>query len=151
MKRIFMTLITLIGVAVVIFLAGESFTVQAGKTYDTKDLSGVYHYSGKQIMGVPPVTVTDFCDGYGTLTFYGDGNVTRSGTDVCSASGRHTVPNQPLTYEVYPDGSFLMVNPMDPTGRVRGQIVDKGRMLLLDGTERNLSDQLSFFVIAAKQ
>jgi len=155
MKRVFVSLIALIGVGAVTFFAGQSFTVQAGKTYDNRDLDGIYHYAGQEVImeevNDPPVTVTDYCNGYGTLTFDGVGSVTRTGTDVCSVSGTSTEPGQELTYEVDPDGSFLMVNVADPTGRVRGQIVNKGRTLLLDGTERNLGDQLSFFFVAAKQ
>ena len=155
MKRVFVTLIALIGAGALIFFAGQSLTVQAGKTYDNRDLDGIYYYAGQEIImeevDDPPVTVTDYCNGYGTLTFDGVSSVIRTGTDLCSVTGTSTVSGQELAYEVDPDGSFLMVNIADPTGRVRGQIVNKGRTLLLDGTERNLGDQLSFFFVAAKQ
>lgn len=154
MKRIYMTLITLIGVSVVIFFAGQATTAQAGKTFANKNLTGVYYYTVQQIVqeeiGDPSVTVINYCNGYGTITFYGDGTATRSGTDVCSIRGT-SIESQALTYEVNPDGSFFIMDAEDPTDRTRGQIVNKGNMLLIDGTERNLEDQMSFHAVAAKQ
>lgn len=52
---------------------------------------------------------------------------------------------------VNPDGSFLVSGSPDMADPSHGQIVDKGRSLLLDGTTKSRADLLSWSGIAMKR
>jgi len=108
----------------------------AGRDYDVSDLRGAYTFNLVQIRNddSPPGAV-NFCDEQGTVTFNGDGTATGISTRKCSHTGLVTDDAGEFTYTVDRDGTVLIyetsVRPADP---VRAKMVDRGRMLLLDGT-----------------
>ncbi len=78
----------------------------------------------------------DYCDAYGTVTFHRDGTGNGTETRKCTLSGSTTEDIGPFTYTVESDGTVLIteVGYPDPT---HAKIVDRGRMLLIDGTTRS--------------
>jgi hypothetical protein len=121
--------------AAALLLATFSMPTQAGKIYSEKDLDGEYVYNLVEIRQEPPNYVVDYCDQYGTVTFYGNGNGTNTGTRKCSASPDVTETND-FTYTVSPDG-VLLITEVGQTSPTRVQLVDKGRMGLIDSTTRD--------------
>ena len=117
-----------------ILLIAHGQSADAGKTYNNAGLKGEYYYNLVQIRRDETPDV-DYCDEYGTITFDGAGSATGTGTRKCSVTGSATESGD-FTYSVNPDGSVLIteVGFTDPT---RGQLVDKGRMILIDGTTRD--------------
>lgn len=125
--------ITFVVTVVLVFLV-TGLPAHADKTYSEKDLKGTYYFNMVQIRQDETIEV-DYCDSYGTMTFDGAGGATSSGTRKCSVTGSVTDSND-FTYTVSTTGVVLIteVGFTDPT---RAQIVDKGRMLLVDGTTRD--------------
>ena len=120
--------------AAALLLATFSLPTQAGKIYTLSDLDGVYVYNLVEIRRDETSSAIDYCDQYGTATFDGNGNGSNTGTRKCSYSGPAT-ETEAFTYYVYPDGVVEITsgNDLHPT---RGQMVDKGRMILIDSTTR---------------
>lgn len=94
--------------------------------------------------------VLNFCVVAGTAAFDGAGSVVLSATQRCSFTGAATFTATQF-YAVNADGSFLISESSDMRDPVHGQIVDKGRSLLLDGTTRTLAESLSWSGIAMKR
>ena len=117
-----------------IVLIAHSQYVYAAKTFSNADLKGEYYYNLVQIRQDETPDV-DYCDEFGTITFDGAGLATGTGTRKCSVTGPATESGD-FTYSVNPDGSVLITE-VGFTDPKRGQLVDKGRMVLIDGTTRD--------------
>jgi hypothetical protein len=122
--------------AAALLLTTFSVPVQADKTYSEKDLDGVYVYNLVEIRQEGPTFEIDYCDGYGTVTFNGDGTGSNTGTRKCSVTGYFENETSDFTYEVSPDG-VLLITEVGQTSPTRVQLVDKGRMGLIDSTTRD--------------
>ena len=118
--------------AVGLGLAATALPTQPDATWDVRDLDGTYYYTLCEVRG--DVVPLDYCDEYGTITFDGEGNAVATGTRKCSTTGPATQTNY-FTYTVSPSGEVLITEVGFPLP-TRGQIVDKGRMILVDGTTR---------------
>jgi hypothetical protein len=122
--------------ATALLLTSFSLPVQADKAYSEKDLDGVYVYNLVEIRhDESDPTIIDYCDQYGTVTFNGDGTGSNTGTRKCSATGNFYDETSAFTYTVTAEGvvEITEVNQPYPT---RVQLVDKGRMGLIDSTTR---------------
>jgi len=122
---------------------------------DNRDLRGEYLFTLAEVRyEYPPGSATpvlNFCDHQGSLVFDGAGGVTATSTHRCNVTGTATRIG-PLVYDVNPIScSFTLQDPSDPPNPVHGQIVDHGRMLLLDGTTRTAAYSLLFHGVAAKR
>ncbi len=121
---------------------------------DNRDLRGEYLFTLVDArFEYPPgstMLVLDFCDQQGTAVFDSAGGMTVTTTRRCGITGTVTESNA-LTYTVNPDCSFTVQDPRDPPDPVHGQIVDHGRMLLLDGTTRTDANKRLFHGVAAKR
>lgn len=105
----------------------------------------------------------DHCDEYGTLTFDGAGCGVSTGTFKCniSTSGAPITETGEFKYEVItPDGEVLISVVVEggdpcPTGPfeapAHAQITDKGRILLIDGSTRPVTEDLIFNGVAVEQ
>ena len=120
--------------AAALLLTTFSLPVQADKAYSEKDLDGVYVYNLVEIRADETTGAIDYCDQYGTVTFNGDGTGSNVGTRKCSYSGPATEISD-FTYTVSPDGELLITQVGEPYP-TRVQLVDKGRMGLIDSSTR---------------
>ena len=121
--------------ATALLLTTFSLPAQADKAYTEKDLDGVYVYNLVEIRADETnPAIIDYCDQYGTVTFNGDGTGTNTGTRKCSYSGNFTETTN-FTYTVSPDGVLLITQAGEPYP-ARVQLVDKGRMGLIDSSTR---------------
>ncbi len=120
--------------AAALLLTTFSLPVLADKAYSEKDLDGVYVYNLVEIRADETTGAIDYCDQYGTVTFNGDGTGTNTGTRKCSYSGNFTETTD-FTYTVSPDGVLLVTQVGEPYP-ARIQLVDKGRMGLIDSSTR---------------
>lgn len=138
MKRLLMTLVLIVGTGVALQLMNRASAV-AGGGFSERDLNGEYVFSFTEIrMEYDPASmmpVTDYCDHTGTIVADGAGTMQYEETVRCSFSGPGTGTGT-IPYTVDPSGSVLLfTNPDDPTGNpTHGQIVERGRGFLLDGT-----------------
>ena len=152
MQRIITIFTSSIVIGLILSLAGP-MTVVAGGTFDARDLDGTYYYVTTQVREETLPGDTDpsvvYCSGYGTLTFDGVGNANGMGTDRCSLLGLSTEALN-FTYVVDPDGSVIVTNTNNQMDTTHCQIVNKGRMLMCDGTEDNLYS-LSFHAVGVRQ
>jgi hypothetical protein len=123
-------------------------------TFGDEDLKGEYLFTVLDIsFYMPPgstTSVVNHCVVAGTVAFDGAGNMALSATTRCSRSGVSTIGGNQY-YSVNPDGSFLISESSDMSDPVHGQIVDKGRTLLLDGTTRTRPDSISWSGIGMKR
>ena len=110
--------------------------VHAGKGYTLASLDGAYAFTFVEIAvttDVPPATI--YCNGYGTIVFYGDGNAeVTDGYRFCPQED--VVPQvavQDMTYTVDEDGTVYLTE-VGATTAAHCQIADKGAMLLCDNT-----------------
>ena len=126
----------------------------AGPGFDNADLKGEYLFTVLDTHRfLPPGAsnfVLNFCVVAGTAAFDGAGSVVLSATQRCSFTGAATFTVTQF-YAVNADGSFLISESSGMSDPVHGQIVDKGRSLLLDGTTRTLAESLSWSGIAMKR
>lgn len=122
----------------------------AAKAYSVKDLIGEYKFRMVEIgwVDVGGSSEMDHCTVFGTATFDGAGTMTATGTRRCSVTGPGTSYDV-MTYDVTADGEvFLYLVPgIDPR---HGQLVDKGRMLLIDDTARTDTTVIQQHGIAVK-
>lgn len=123
-----------------------------GRDYDVSDLRGVYTFNLVQIRtDDSPPGVTNFCDEQGTVTFNGDGTARGSSTRKCSHTGPVTGELGDFTYTVDPDGAVLIYEVSAPgDDPVRAKMVNRGRMLLFDGTRMREPGKLVFHGVAVK-
>lgn len=105
-----------------------------GTEYTVRDLSGTYRYNLIELRTVETAPEIDYCDEYGTAVADGAGHLVASGTRKCSVTGSAT-DSHDHTYTVAPDGTVL-VTEVGASESTRGQIVDGGKILLIDGTTR---------------
>ncbi|MFH0974686.1 MAG: hypothetical protein V1874_02765 [Spirochaetota bacterium] len=99
-------------------------------TYTNASLSGDYLFTMIEVLySVDHVVYNEIS---GTMSFGGAGSGNTNGTKRSSETGlTTTITNDPFTYTVNADGSFLI-----PGGKpLHGQIVLDGSSLLLDGTQ----------------
>lgn len=138
MKRslLFLTIFLVLGVGFVM-LTNEP--AEAVRTYSIRDLSGSYFFVNMEIRQelVEGVLVDESCSAFGRITFDGAGKATIIGTRRCSKSGTFINEFNTYTYDVDPDGSFLLLEDgyTDPT---HCQITNKGGIILCDGVPRNV-------------
>jgi hypothetical protein len=119
----------------------------AAKSYKAKDLKGTYHYvvtEARTEAGPPDV---EYCDSYGTITFDGVGKAyINMELRRCTTFPSLTVEvdvDEPgeFNFVVYPNGEFLMIEldtdvdpPLETDYITHGRIVQRGKLLLVDGT-----------------
>ena len=125
----------------------------AAPGFGDEDLKGEYLFTVlevnlHQLPGGP--LVTNHCVIAGIVVFDGAGRMTLDGAKRCSRSGNETLQATQF-YVVNADGSFRISESADMSDPVHGQIVDKGRSLLLDGTTRTLPEILSWSGIGMKR
>ncbi len=134
-----------------------TLAASADKPFGLQSLTGTYHFAAVQIRqgslpGDPPM----YCDEYGRLAFDGAGSaalVTDSGYGVCS-NGENPFPGAvTFSYTVSASGSVVLTDESDDT-TTHCQIVDKGALLLCDGTGgiggNRRAGQLAFTATAGK-
>jgi hypothetical protein len=119
----------------------------AGGPYSTSSLRGEYHYNLVQLRIGETTPNIDYCDEHGTITFDGAGGGTGTGTRKCSISGTAT-GSRDFTYTVNADGEALITE-VGETEATRGQLVKRGRIILIDGTTRSF-DTLIMHGVAVK-
>ena len=139
-------------ISTVLLLLG--FGAAAYAACDNRDLRGEYLLTLAEVRyEYPPdsiAPVLNFCDHRGSLVFDGEGGVTGASTRRCNVTGTET-QSGPMVLFVNPDCSFTLQDPGDPPDPVHGQIVDHGRMLLLDGSTRTSAYTLLLHGVAAKR
>ena len=121
---------------------------EAGKMLSNDDLKGEYIFSITEVRrtllpgGTSALT---HCEIAGTANFDGVGLVTIDGMSRCVTAGILEAGAITGTeyYFVNPDGSFLISESPGMTDPDHGQIVDRGRSLLMDGTMRTSNEVLS--------
>lgn len=119
-----------------LLLTTFSLPVQADKTYKLKDLDGVYVYNLVEIRAdESDPTFIDYCDQYGTVIFNGDGTGINTGTRKCKSATGLITETTNFTYTVTTDGVVEITQEFEPYP-TRVQMVDKGRMGLIDSTTR---------------
>ena len=119
----------------VVAMKGDSASA-AGRTYTDKMLSGEYKFHIFEVR-LTETGEFDFCDETGTAIFDGMGNGIVSATRRCSLPPRVEDEIAELTYVVFPDGQVEFTDVDAPVGATsHGWIVDKGRIVLVDGTTR---------------
>ena len=149
MKRFFVApaVVIVIGLFVLIATAPPA---EAGKKFKESDLNGTYYYTTTQVRdSSPPYTGIEYCSGYGTIEFYGDGTSLIEGWDRCSNEGTRW-NSEPHGYSVTPDGEIIIWRTADPVDTVHCMILDKGKTLMCDGVE-STPDVHSFHALAVKQ
>ena len=122
-------------------------------TFDNNDLKGDYLFTVvevRRVMLPGGSTPIEHCVIAGTATFDGAGTMTLNAAQRCSITGSGAVSGTQY-YMVNADGSFLISESAGMTDPVHGQIVDKGRTLLMDGTLRTLADVLNWWGIAMRR
>ncbi len=137
------SLLDLVGAALALAFAGLGVVAMkgdsasaAGRTYTDKVLSGEYRFHIFEVR-LTEMGEFDFCDETGTAVFDGMGNGTVSATRRCSLPPRVEDDTADLTYVVFPDGQVEFTDVDAPVGATsHGWIVDKGRIVLVDGTTR---------------
>lgn len=127
----------------------------ADKPYDESSLNGTYYYVFTQVRYEEPPPYTIFhCSGFGTVTFDGDGGAVTNYNDQCESSqtlGELTFDTgeHESSYTVSSLGEVLIIS--SPDDVTHCQILDRGNMILCDGTTRTSSDHISFIAIGVKQ
>lgn len=136
-------LLVLVGMILALAIAGLGILAikgdrasAAGRTYTDKMLSGEYKFHIFEVR-LTETGEFDFCDETGTAIFDGMGNATAVSTRRCSLPPRVEDDTGELTYVVFPDGQVEFTDVDAPVGATsHGWIVDKGRIVLVDGTTR---------------
>ena len=115
----------------------------AAKTYKNKDLKGTYRFTVAEIRVDGPDL--QYCDSYGTMAFDGKGgavSVTPIRKCILHPSGTPQVDFDEegfFDYEVMPNGEFVLYELDDLGNRngydTHGRIVQKGNLLIVDGTQ----------------
>ena len=151
MSRKTLLLGTMMAVTVVLLAVSLSRTARADRPYDARSLRGEYFFNMIEIRnetsgGIP---VVDYCDQAGTVTFDGAGGGSVDLVRRCSFSGSGSSVF-PFTYTVSPDGSLLLRAEGDDDD-LHGQILDGGRLLLMDSTTSTSTSLLVQHVVAAKR
>ena len=157
MKQTLFAWISIAGVSTALTLVAPAAAV-AGSGFSASDLSGEYVFHLTEIRteydyssGVP-VAVTDYCDQAGTLNFDGVSTMIVSETRRCSFTGTFPATTATLNYSVAPDGSVSITDPAEPIpDPVHGQIVNRGKGILVDGTTRTNPNVLIFHGEAIKR
>ena len=140
MRRMLMSLALIIVLSAAVLWMNRTSAVAEGG-YSARDVSGEYVFTLVEIgTEEDPSTgerLTDYCERAGTFYADGAGTMLYTGTRRCSLSGLES-GTATLIYTVDPSGSVLMIAAGDPPGNAaHGQIVDHGRVLLLDGTTQS--------------
>ena len=137
----------LIGLALLMAAAPPA---EAGKKFTEGSLDGTYYYTTTQIRDTgDPATGVEYCSGYGTVEFYGDGTSLIAGYDRCSIEGTRW-NSEPHEYSVTPAGEVIIWRAVDPADTTHCQLLDNGKMLMCDGVGRP-PDVLSFHAVALLQ
>ncbi len=157
MKRIFLTVITVVGIAAAL-LTGAG-TAAAGKIFDLRVLKGECRavLSEVRYESVEGSTgpVVSYCSGYGTVTFDGMGTGTiQEGPMRCIVPGMDPVTtintgSFTYTYTVSPDGTVLITEPR--TNIVSHcRLADNGKTLMCDATGRDPNILLWQYIFVKK-
>ncbi len=147
MKRLLMCAVSLAAVALAVAVFLVNPPVEAKKGFDNGDLDGVYAWVNTEIR--LEAGVTEYCSGYGTIEFFGDGTASAESTHRCAA-GVVSSDFRRHDYAVDPDGQFLLWEHDSPAYQTHCRLLDKGSMILCDGTASH-PDELSMIAIAVKQ
>ncbi|MEK6698624.1 MAG: hypothetical protein AABZ10_06210 [Nitrospirota bacterium] len=151
MKRILMIVLAVIavsGIGAALLLIGST-PASAGPGYSASDVKGEYLFTVASIGYVG--SVLDYCDHAGTMFFDGVGAVTITETRRCSVGGL-IAETAVLSYTVNPvTGEVLLEDPRAPGDPTHGQIVMKGRSVLLDGTTRTNPHRLIMHGVAMQR
>ncbi len=149
MKRSFVAPTVVILIGLVVHLAG-ALPAEAGKKYQESDLNDTYYYTTTQVReAAPPYTGVEYCSGYGTIEFFGDGTSLIDGWDRCSNEGTRW-NSEPHGYSVTPDGEVILWRTADPVDTVHCQLLENGKTLMCDGVE-STPDVHSFHAVGVKQ
>lgn len=144
MKKILMSML-IFGMSTTVLLVDYTSGI-AGGACSNRDLDGDYQFTVIEVY--TSGGIINYCDQAGTVTFdSASGTATVSGTKRCNGVVGPIIP-EPLTYAVSPDCNVEITSPYDT---VHGQIVNNGRIVLLDGTTSPDPDKLFFHGVAAKQ
>ena len=133
-KRSALLAIAVTGVAC-LAIALASSGVRADRPFDERSLEGPYHFATAEIRETGAQLV--FCNAYGIIEFDGAGGaeiLAGVGYGTCSDGSNPVEPNTFL-YQVFPDGSLTITEQGTSNDyTTHCQIVDKGKLVLCDGT-----------------
>ena len=134
--RLIRTSVSALAVATMVALALlVTLGARADKPLGLQSLTGTYHFAVIQIRQASPDAPLVYCNEYGRIAFDGAGSaefIDDSGYGVCS-NGENPVQPQTFTYTVDPAGSMMLTDEIDHY-TTHCQIVDKGALLVCDGT-----------------
>jgi hypothetical protein len=137
-------------VLVLIGLLAAAIPAEAAKTYDEHSLNGTYYYTVVQVReAAPPASGTEYCSGWGTVDFHGDGTALIEGYDRCSVEGTNW-NSEAHAYSVSASGEVFIWRTADPSNVTHCQVLDKGKMLMCDGID-STPDVLSYHAVAVRQ
>lgn len=128
--------------------------VEAGKTYSNTDLDGTYYFVTTEVRDGDQPNSIEHCSTYGTVNFDGAGIAYtnenfRCHDDSSSSSVETGTRSTTFDYSVSSDGSFTMTNPDGETTHC--QILNRGSLVLCDGTAADASDPLRSFLAIATE
>jgi len=157
MRRFLVLVFALAVVAVAATLVLTNSPAEARKPFDDGDLNGSYAWVNSEISlrEEASVVVTYYCNAFGTIEFFGDGTALNDSTNRCTYEGNPDVPvpfvihDRLFLYSMEPDGSFLLWED-GGSGATHCRLVDKGAMILCDGTASE-PDILSMSAVAVRQ
>ena len=152
MKRL-VVLVVAVSVAAAVLLTNSP--AEAKKPLDNGDLTGTYAWVNSEIRldgGTAPV----YCNAFGTIEFFGDGTASNDSTNRCTSAEDTDPPDifvidgRAFLYDVEPDGNFLLWEEGSSGSPTHCRLVDKGAMILCDGTASQ-PEILSMTAVAVKQ
>ena len=112
------------------------FGLQAKNTYSDSDVSGTYYFTNIEVRWIPsydsPNRMLNHCHVLGTAVSDGAGLVLTKSKNVCDITGTVEMDDT-IHYQVNPDGQMTFYS--EASGNTtHGQIIEAGRMILLDGS-----------------
>ncbi len=141
------TVLTVVGLT---WLLAAPAPTEAGRRYDERSLNGAYYYTMIHVREVaPPASGAEYCSGWGTVEFHGDGTALIEGYDRCSVEGTRW-NSEAHEYSVSPTGEVLIWPTADPANTTHCQILEKGTTLMCDGVE-SIPEVLSYHAVAIKE
>ena len=142
-----LTFIAFFGIYATILIV-SSISVQAVSTFDERDLDGTYYFVTTEIRDEGS-GIIEHCSGNGTVTFDGAGGAIITEVKRCEGLTESFDPFD-VTYTVSPEGEVLL-REVDLSGPTHCQILNKGRILLCDGSTRDIPPIVSLTGILVKQ
>ena len=135
-----------LGLCVVVVLA--AVPAQAEKPFDEGALLGTYAFTEIHVRMASGVPV--HCSGYGTMTFFGDGEVYLDKYERCSDDGTVKHEAEDFIYEMDVEPFFFLMSASGAADVIQCQLLQKGTMIICDGTRR-VPEELSLHAVAVKQ